>query len=154
MIVHGSWTTTWVISAYYHPSCEFKPLSWWGVLDTTLCDKVCQRLVAGRSFSPHTLVSSTNKTDSHDITEILLKMALNIINQTKSKPFMLSFCFFYFYNWYTNVHTKYEGTQDKKGLPHTTDNNFYLTLTIEIKVTVTLSWYATLQHILMHIPLK
>jgi hypothetical protein len=20
----------------------FEPLSWWGVLDTTLCDKVCQ----------------------------------------------------------------------------------------------------------------
>jgi hypothetical protein len=31
-------------------------------------------------FSPDTLVSSTNKTDSHDITEILLKVALNAIN--------------------------------------------------------------------------
>ena len=29
-----------------------------------------------------TLVSSTNKTDRHDITEILLKVALNTINQT------------------------------------------------------------------------
>ena len=36
-------------------------------------DKVRQRLVAGRWFSP---VSSTNKTDIHDITEILLKVAL------------------------------------------------------------------------------
>jgi hypothetical protein len=27
-------------------------------------------------------VSSTNKTDCHDITEILLKVALNTINQT------------------------------------------------------------------------
>jgi hypothetical protein len=27
-------------------------------------------------------VSSTNKTDRHDITEILLKLALNSINQT------------------------------------------------------------------------
>jgi hypothetical protein len=27
--------------------------------------------------------SSTNKTDHHDITEILLKLALNTINQTK-----------------------------------------------------------------------
>ena len=41
-----------------------------GVLDTTLCDKVCQCLVAGRWFSPGSLVSSTNKTDHHDITEI------------------------------------------------------------------------------------
>ena len=32
-----------------------------------------------RWFSPGTLVSSTNKTDHHDITEILLKVALNTI---------------------------------------------------------------------------
>jgi hypothetical protein len=36
----------------------------------------------GQWFSPGTPVSSTNKTDSHDITEILLKVALNTINQT------------------------------------------------------------------------
>jgi hypothetical protein len=42
-------------------------------LDTILCDKVCQWLAAGRWFSPGTPVSSTNKTDSHDIAEILLK---------------------------------------------------------------------------------
>ena len=49
------------------------------------CDKVCQWLVAGRWFSPGTPVSSTNKTDDHDIlvTEILLKVALNTIDQTK-----------------------------------------------------------------------
>jgi hypothetical protein len=47
---------------------------------TTLCDKVCQVLVTGWWFSPCTLVSSTNKTDHHDITEILLKVALNTIN--------------------------------------------------------------------------
>ena len=33
----------------------------------------------GRQFSSGTLVSSTNKTDHHDITEILLKVALNTI---------------------------------------------------------------------------
>jgi hypothetical protein len=48
-----------------------------GVLDTTLCDKVCQWLAAYRWFSPGTSVSSTNKTDRHDITEILLKVVLN-----------------------------------------------------------------------------
>jgi len=47
-----------------------------GVLNTTLCDKVCQWLATGRWFS---LVSSTNKTDLHDITEILLKVTLNTI---------------------------------------------------------------------------
>jgi hypothetical protein len=44
-----------------------------------LCDKVCQWLAAGRWFSPGTPVSSTNITDCHDITEILLKVALNTI---------------------------------------------------------------------------
>jgi hypothetical protein len=36
-------------------------------------------------FSPGTPVSSTNKTDRHDIFEILLKVALNTINLT-TKP--------------------------------------------------------------------
>ena len=46
---------------------------------TTVCDKVCQWLATGRWFSLGPLVSSTNKTDRHDITEILLKMALSTI---------------------------------------------------------------------------
>jgi len=48
---------------------------------TTLCDKVWQWRAAGRRFSPGTLVSSTYKTDHHDISEILLKEALNTIKQ-------------------------------------------------------------------------
>jgi len=39
-----------------------------GVFDTTLCDIVCQWFAAGRWFSPGTPISSTNKTDRHDIT--------------------------------------------------------------------------------------
>jgi hypothetical protein len=50
-----------------------------GVLDTTICDKVCQSLASGRWFSPDTPVSSTNKTDRHDIAEMLLKVALYTI---------------------------------------------------------------------------
>jgi hypothetical protein len=48
----------------------------------TICDKVCQWLAAGLWISPGTLVSFTNKTDHHDITEILLKVALNTITLT------------------------------------------------------------------------
>ena len=48
---------------------------------TTLCDKVCHWLATGWWFSAGTSVSSTNKTDHHDITEILLKVALNTIKQ-------------------------------------------------------------------------
>ena len=34
--------TTYAISAYHHKNCDLKSRSWRGVLDTTLCDKVCQ----------------------------------------------------------------------------------------------------------------
>ena len=65
------------------------PLTFWdrisprrGVLDTTLCD-----MRQGRWFFPGTAVSSTNKTDNHDIadiTEIYLNVTLSNIkpNQT------------------------------------------------------------------------
>jgi hypothetical protein len=51
-----------------------------GVFDTTLCDKVCQWLATGQWFSLGTPVSSTTKTDCHNVIyEILLKVALSII---------------------------------------------------------------------------
>jgi hypothetical protein len=80
---YGSWIYNYLCNQY------LSPLSLWvriplrrGVLDTTLCDQACQWLATGRWFSPGTPVSSTNKTDSHDIAEILLKVALSTINQT------------------------------------------------------------------------
>jgi hypothetical protein len=79
LIVVG-FTTTCAISACHHSICEFEPRSWRGVFDTTLCDKICQRLATGQWLSPSTLVSSTNKTDGHDITEILLKVALKVLD--------------------------------------------------------------------------
>ena len=76
------WYTSWIYN-YICNQC-LSPLNLWfriplrrGVLDITLCDKVCQWLATGRWFSPGVPVSSTNKTDCHDITEILLKVALN-----------------------------------------------------------------------------
>ena len=44
-------------------------------------DKVYQLLAHSRWFFQGTPASSTTKTGRHDITDILLKMALNIINQ-------------------------------------------------------------------------
>ena len=52
------------------------------VLDITVCDKVCQLPAEGRWFSPGTPVSGTNEIDHRDITEILLKVALNTITLT------------------------------------------------------------------------
>ena len=69
---YGSWSYNYLCNQY------LSPLTLWvqnplrrDVLDTTLCDKVCQWLVTGRLFSPDTSVSSINKTDCLDITEIL-----------------------------------------------------------------------------------
>ena len=75
---YGSW-----IYNYLCNQC-LSPLMLWVWISirakcTTLCDKVCQWLATGQWFSPGTPVSSTNKTFSHDITEILLKVMLNTI---------------------------------------------------------------------------
>jgi hypothetical protein len=45
-------------------------------------DKVYQLLAHGWWFSPGMPASSTTKTGSHDIAEILLKVVLNTINQS------------------------------------------------------------------------
>jgi hypothetical protein len=47
--------------------------------------------VAGQWFSPGTPVSSTNKSDSHNITEILMKVTLNTITLTLNYNMVVSF---------------------------------------------------------------
>ena len=44
------------------------------VVGSTISDKVCQLLATGRWFSPGPPASSTNITDHHDTTEILLNI--------------------------------------------------------------------------------
>jgi len=46
--------------------------------------------MAGQSYSPGTPVSSTNKTDLHDIAKILLKVALNTIDLSLNQGFYYS----------------------------------------------------------------
>jgi hypothetical protein len=75
---YGSWIY------YLCNQCLSPMMLWVRNLDqrcTKLCYTVCQWLATGRWFSLGPPVSSTNKTDRHDITEILLKMALNAIKQ-------------------------------------------------------------------------
>ena len=87
-LVEGSswrWSYSGWIYNYLCNQC-LSPLMLWVRISIrarciTLCDKVCQWM-ACRWFSPDPPVSSTNKTDSHDITEILLKVAFNTIKQT------------------------------------------------------------------------
>ena len=110
------WSKTKIVNLHpfhmeKHPNkyIKVRTRSWRSVLDTTLCDKVCQWLATGWWFSQGTPVPSSNKTERHDITdhhditdyhditdhhditdrhditdhhdiaEILLKVALNII---------------------------------------------------------------------------
>ena len=110
---YGSWIYNYLCNRY------ISPLTLWvripprrSVLDTTLSDKVCQWLLAGRWLSPGTPVSSTKKTTvRHDITEILLKVTLNSINH---KPSMIDN---YVYIYYL-VKTTESGVKHHKNNPH------------------------------------
>ena len=66
-------------------------VSWKTPMYTTLCDKVCQWLATGQWFSP---ISFINKTDHRDITEILLKVALNTITLTSNLVLYIHISFF------------------------------------------------------------
>jgi hypothetical protein len=72
--LYGNWIYNYLwhaISAYHHWCCEF-----------ALCDKVCQWLATSLWFSQGSPVFSTNKTDRHNITIIVLKVAFNTIKPT------------------------------------------------------------------------
>jgi hypothetical protein len=58
--------------------------------------KVCQWLSTGRWFSLGPPVSSTNKTDRHDITEILLKVASKTNKRNNNLPWQFPFASFSF----------------------------------------------------------
>ena len=87
----GSLWSWWFGSWIYNYLCNqcLSPLAlwfWiplrWGSLDSTLFEKVCQWLAEDWWFTLSTPVSSTNKTDCRDITEILLKVVLSTIQTT------------------------------------------------------------------------
>ena len=75
-----------------------------GVLDTTLRDKVSQRLTTGQCFSPGSPVSSTYNTDCHDLTEILWKVASNTI--TTPPPDAVMKGYLYHTSSLVSLHTK------------------------------------------------
>jgi hypothetical protein len=85
-------TTNYAISAYHHERCEFESCLWRAVLDTTLCDKVCQWHAAGRWFSPGTLVSSTNKTDCHDRTITTMMAPIAVIKEISFDKTITNVC--------------------------------------------------------------
>ena len=64
------------------PTWWFRTTLMWGVLDKTLCDEVCQWLATGRQFWSGIPLSSINKTNRRDITEILW----NRVNHKNPNP--------------------------------------------------------------------
>jgi hypothetical protein len=77
---YGGWNYNYLSNLCLSPlKLWIRLRSWRDELNTTLCDQVCQWLTTGWCFSTGTPVSCTNKTDRHDITEILLKVALNTV---------------------------------------------------------------------------
>jgi len=95
----GGFTTSCTISAYHYWRCELEPRSLRGVLDTTLCDKVCQWPI---------------KTYHHDITEILLKVALNTINQTSQQPIIANITI---RSWCKLSFVSFDSSRTSSGVP-------------------------------------
>jgi hypothetical protein len=97
---YGSWTYNYMCN-----QCLSSLMLWVRILIraryTTLCDKGCHWLPTGRWFSLDPPDSSTNKTYRHDITEILLKVALNTIKQRNIFMYKCKFFFFFclIQNW-------------------------------------------------------
>ena len=79
--------------------CEFECYSQRGVLDITLYDKIYQWLMAGEWFSS---VSSTNKSDCHNINEILLKVtSFHVFSVSLFWRWNDVHCFIYFiFRWH------------------------------------------------------
>ena len=122
---YGSWIYNYLCNQCLSPLtlCVWIPLRQ-GAFDTKLCDKVCQWLAAG------TTVSSTNKTDHHDITKILLKVVLNTIKLNLTQlsnsylEFKLPFYFFFRHFWIWSCKKLYFSNMLKSSLwlrlvPHT-----------------------------------
>jgi hypothetical protein len=96
------WRLSWSYGSWiYNYLCNqcLSPLMLWvqillgrGVLDTTLCNKVCQWLAAGQWYFPGTPVSPTNKTDRHNIAEISLKVMLSTITPPLHFDIIFKFC--------------------------------------------------------------
>ena len=75
---YGSWIYNHLCNQYLSPLMLWVRIPFMARC-RTLCD---QRLATGLGFSTGIPVSSTNKTDRHDITEILLKAVLRNITIT------------------------------------------------------------------------
>ena len=103
-------TTKYAISAYHHLSYELEYRSGEVYSIKHYVIKFVSDLRQVGSFLLGTPVSSTNKTDCHDITEILLKVALNIITPLTTARDTRKYFFFYqnHANWNPRMSSQYQ----------------------------------------------
>jgi len=86
--LYGSWIYNYMCNHCLSPLKLWVRIPLWRcVLDTTLCDKVCQWLATGQWLSQGTPISSTV---CHDITEILLNVVLKHNNLNEPLPIILT----------------------------------------------------------------
>jgi hypothetical protein len=95
-------TTTYAISDYHHWCCEFESRSERVVQHYVIKFVISDFLTTSRWVSSSPPISSTNKTDRHDIAEILLKVALNTIKQTNKHVQCILYCLWFV--WYSSLY--------------------------------------------------
>ena len=110
---YSSWIYNYLCNQY------LSPLTWvwippgWGVLDTTLCDKVCQWLAAGQWFSQNTLASSTNKNLPPRYNWNIVESGIKHYNPTSLYPWLI------FLEKFSSIQQlKHEKTQKHKFIAH------------------------------------
>ena len=84
----------YIIDLFEDPNlCEISTFTWGSTAATHgelyLIHHYMIKFATGRWLSPGALVSSTNKTDCHNVTEVLLKVVLNTI----------TLVLWFYYNW-------------------------------------------------------
>ena len=97
----------------------------------TLCDKVVW-LSAGLWFSPDAPISSTNKTDCHNIAEILLKAPLSGVKHHNSNPTLIQLSFICY--WHVEVHLVFSWKLNFQQLNETLNYAYYEKLFEESKI--------------------
>ena len=101
---YGSWiTTTCAVSPYHHQSCEFEPCSWWGVLDATLCDKVCQWLATGQWFFSGYLRNNSTVFEELEVSIVDLMVTNAVLLATRSGASKTDICDRQIHNWHLQL---------------------------------------------------
>ena len=114
---YGSWIYNYLCNQCLSSLTLWLRISLWrGVLDTTLCDIFVSNLRQGCGFFCVLQFPPFNKTDRNNITEILLKVALNTITLTPSYKAISWQIQQYFSCWFFRIQLYYFPLQPCKNV--------------------------------------